>query len=146
MGVEISVNVYTKDCLNRYVVLSEFATISIPKINKHIHKDAKKGCIRTIKECFRIASDELKIKQELDKDEESQEVQDLEDAIHILEQMHEGKEMPYHFLVHDPSGNSYVQNPHAPAKDVYVSTNRHSMNLLKLLKCNLICTKCDISK
>ena len=30
--------------------------------------------------------------------------------------------MPWHFKIDDPSGNSYVQNPHAPANDVYVTT------------------------
>ena len=121
MGVKIDVNVYTSDCLNRYVVLSEFATISIPKINKDIHKDTKKGHIMTVRECFRIAADELKLKQEQLKGDGAEADQDHEEAINILEQMYEGKEMAYHFLVIDPSGNSHVQNPHAPSKDVYVS-------------------------
>jgi hypothetical protein len=33
--------------------------------------------------------------------------------------------MPYHFIIDDPSGNSFVQNPHAPANDVYVSYNEY---------------------
>jgi hypothetical protein len=43
--------------------------------------------------------------------------------------------MPYHFIIDDPSGNSYVQNPHAPAGDVYVSAKyyertRKDMNMM----------------
>uniref|UniRef100_A0A7S3N2D2 Zinc finger ZPR1-type domain-containing protein n=1 Tax=Euplotes harpa TaxID=151035 RepID=A0A7S3N2D2_9SPIT len=49
----------------------------------------------------------------------------LDEYIEKLERMCDGKDMPYHFLIDDPSGNSYVQNPHAPARDVYVTTKNY---------------------
>ena len=49
----------------------------------------------------------------------------LDEYIEKLNKMWEGKEMPYHFVIDDPSGNSYVQNPHAPARDVYVTTKHY---------------------
>jgi zinc finger protein len=41
--------------------------------------------------------------------------------------------MPYHFKIDDPSGNSYVQNPHAPAGDVYVKTKHYERTNQDLL-------------
>jgi len=37
-GVKIDVNVYSKDCLNRFIVKSEYAVISIPEIELEIPK------------------------------------------------------------------------------------------------------------
>jgi len=33
--------------------------------------------------------------------------------------------MPWHFKIDDPSGNSHVQNPHAPANDVYCTIKHY---------------------
>lgn len=49
----------------------------------------------------------------------------IDDYIEKLEGMCEGNDMPWHFKIDDPSGNSFVQNPHAPANDVYVKTKNY---------------------
>jgi zinc finger protein len=36
-----------------------------------------------------------------------------------LREFAEGKKFPFKFIVEDPSGNSYVQNPSAPTADQY---------------------------
>ena len=46
----------------------------------------------------------------------------IDEFIEKLERMCEGKDMPYHFIIDDPSGNSFIQNPHAPANDVYATS------------------------
>jgi zinc finger protein len=34
----------------------------------------------------------------------------------------DGRRFPFTFILEDPSGNSFVQNPNAPNKDVYMKT------------------------
>jgi zinc finger protein len=34
----------------------------------------------------------------------------------------DGRRFPFTFILEDPSGNSFVQNPMAPNKDVYMKT------------------------
>ena len=34
----------------------------------------------------------------------------------------DGRRYPFTFIVEDPSGNSFVQNPNAPNKDTYMKT------------------------
>jgi zinc finger protein len=40
----------------------------------------------------------------------------------VLQEYIDGKRFPFTFIVEDPSGNSYVQNPNAPSKDEYCKT------------------------
>eukprot|EP00117_Sycon_ciliatum_P036098 scpid107288/ scgid27233/ Zinc finger protein ZPR1; Zinc finger protein 259 len=42
--------------------------------------------------------------------------------------------MPYHFIIDDPSGNSYVQNPHAPANDVYAMTTEYTRTKVQMVE------------
>jgi zinc finger protein len=120
-GVKIDVNVYSKDCLNRFVVKSEFGTITIPEIELEIPRDTQKATIKTIEGYLRATADGLKLNQEERRLQDPDTAMKIDEFIEKLERMCDGKDMPYHFLIDDPSGNSYVQNPHAPAKDVYVS-------------------------
>lgn len=121
-GVLIDVNVYSKDCLNRFIVKSEFAVITIPEIELTIPKNTQKGSIKTLEGYIRATADGLKIHQDARRLVDPETAMKLDEFIEKLERMCDGKEMPYHFIIDDPSGNSYVQNPHAPARDVYVTT------------------------
>lgn len=128
--MKIDVNIYSKDCLNRFVVKSEFATISIPEIELEIPRDTQKASIKTIEGYLRATADGLKFNQEERRLQDPDTAMKIDEFIEKLERMCDGKDMPYHFLIDDPSGNSYVQNPHAPAKDVYVS----GINLLTICR------------
>lgn len=57
----------------------------------------------------------------------------IDEFIEKLLRMCDGKEMPYHFVINDPSGNSFVQNPHAPAGDVYVKTTHYKRTRKQVL-------------
>lgn len=125
--VKITVNVYSKDCLNRFVVKSEYATITIPEIELEIPKSTQKGSIKTIEGYLRATADGLKFNQEERRLQDPDTAMKLDEFIEKLERMCDGKDMPYHVVIDDPSGNSFVQNPHAPAKDVYVSTQHYKI-------------------
>ena len=40
----------------------------------------------------------------------------------------EGKRYPFTFILDDPSGNSFIQNPNAPNKDTYMKTEQYMRN------------------
>lgn len=101
---------------------SEYATITIPEIELTIPKNTQKGSIKTLEGYISATSDGLKLHQDARRLVDPDTAMKLDEYIEKLDRMCEGKEMPYHFIIDDPSGNSYVQNPHAPAKDVYVTT------------------------
>lgn len=124
-GVEIDVNIYSKDCLNRFVVKSEWAVVTIPEIELEIPKTTQMGSIKTIEGYIRATADGLKFNQEERRLVDPDTALKIDEFIEKLERMWDGKDMPYHFKIDDPSGNSYVQNPHAPAGDVYVKTKHY---------------------
>lgn len=123
---------YSKDCLNRFVVKSEWATITIPEIELEIPKSTQKGSIKTIEGFLSATADGLKMSQEERRISDPDTAMKIDEFIEKLERMCEGKEMPYHFHIDDPSGNSYVQNPHAPARDVYVTTHHYKRTKAQL--------------
>lgn len=43
----------------------------------------------------------------------------IDEYCDTLREFAEGKRFPFKFIVEDPSGNSYVQNPSAPTADQY---------------------------
>ena len=43
----------------------------------------------------------------------------IDDYCSTLEEYANGNKMPFTFIIEDPSGNSYVQNPAAPTPDQY---------------------------
>jgi zinc finger protein len=119
------VNVYSKDCLDRFIVKSEFATITIPEIELEIPRETQKGSIKTLEGYLNATAEGLKLNQEERRLTDPETAMKIDEFIEKLERMREGKEMPYHFIIDDPSGNSFVQNPHAPARDVYVSIKHY---------------------
>ena len=43
----------------------------------------------------------------------------IDEFIVQLKKYQNGEVLPFSFIVDDPSGNSFVQNPNAPTKDIY---------------------------
>lgn len=124
-GVEIDVNIYAKDTLNRFVVKSEWAVVTIPEIELEIPKTTQKGSIKTIEGYLRATADHLKLNQEERRITDPDSAMKIDEFIEKLEEMCLGMHMPWHFKIDDPSGNSFVQNPHAPANDVYCKTKHY---------------------
>lgn len=135
----MDVNIYSKDCLNRFVVKSEWAVITIPEIELEIPKTTQKGSIKTIEGYLRATADGLAMNQEERRIIDPDTAMKLDEYIEKLNRMCDGKDMPYHFLIDDPSGNSYVQNPHAPANDVYVSTKSYQRTKKQLVDMGFTC-------
>ena len=131
-------NIYSKDCLDRFVVKSEWAVITIPEIQLEIPKTTQKGSIKTVEGFLRATADGLALNQEERRLVDPDTALKIDEFIEKLERMCEGEDMPYHFKIDDPSGNSYIQNPHAPANDVYVTTTNYKRSKKQLAEMGFV--------
>ncbi|KZV24317.1 hypothetical protein F511_01799 [Dorcoceras hygrometricum] len=87
-----------KKMFNRQVVKSETATIKIPELDFEIPTEAQRGSLSTVEGILVRAADELEALQD------------------------ERKLVPpgdshFTFILDDPAGNSFIENPYAPSPD-----------------------------
>ena len=116
-GVQYKVHVTLPADLNRQVVKSEAATISIPCLEFEQPPTAgKKGEINTIEGLITGAVDGLLYFQS------QRQIADPDTAAKVavfVEKLNKLKDVeePFDMVIDDPSGNSFVENPQAPARD-----------------------------
>ena len=115
-GLRVTVTIATERDLSRQVVRSDYATIKIPTLELEIPPKGQKGEISTVEGVLQRTVTALEqdqpVRRHLDPEGASQidsfvariqEVLSLEESF-ILE-------------IDDPSGNSFIENPHAPGHD-----------------------------
>ena len=115
-GVTFEVSVNDPKDLNRQVVKGEFATISIPQVQLDIPAESQKGTINTIEGILQRVIDGLEQDQKIREAVEPENYQKVKDFCESLTQLKDNT-CAFSFILDDPSGNSFVENPHAPMKD-----------------------------
>jgi zinc finger protein len=118
-GVKYEVNVINDVAFNRQVVKSEFATIKVPECGLEMPPATQKGSIKTIEGYFASTIEGLQAMQEERRTVDPATAKKIDEYCQTLKEYSEGKRYPFKFIVEDPSGNSYVQNPSAPTADQY---------------------------
>ncbi|CAA0832237.1 ZPR1 zinc-finger domain protein [Striga hermonthica] len=101
---------------NRQVVKSETATIKIPELEFEIPPEAQRGSLSTVEGILMRAADELAALQEERKKVDSQTAEAIDDFLVKLRACATA-ESSFTFILDDPAGNSFIENPHAPAPD-----------------------------
>ncbi|KMZ08919.1 zinc finger protein ZPR1 [Drosophila simulans] len=121
-GIRIELVVQSVADLNRRVVRSDNSSISIPEVELEIPVQSQKGEVTTVEGIIErtIAG--------LSQDQEKRRIDHPETAASIeryIERLHRLKEVttPFHLLLEDISGNSFVENPLAPAADPQLKTS-----------------------
>ncbi|KAK5576041.1 hypothetical protein RB653_007179 [Dictyostelium firmibasis] len=110
-GCHIELNVTKEIDLNRQVVKMEKATISIPSLDFEI-PPSNNGSLNTIEGILKEAITNLTNASEIhteSKDELLGFVSKLSNLLMVDE--------PFKFIIDDPSGNSFIENPNAPKAD-----------------------------
>ncbi|XP_052201894.1 uncharacterized protein LOC127807814 isoform X2 [Diospyros lotus] len=102
--------------LNRQVVKSETATIKIPELDFEIPPEAQRGSLSTVEGILVRAADELEALQEERKKVDPQTADAIDHFLVKLRACAKG-ESPFTFLLDDPAGNSFIENPCAPSPD-----------------------------
>lgn len=105
-----------RQMLNRQVVKSESATIKIPELDFEIPPEAQRGSLSTVEGVLRRAADELEALQEERRKVNSQ-TADAIDQFLIKLRACAAANSSFTFILDDPAGNSFIENPFAPSLD-----------------------------
>ncbi|CAK7338793.1 unnamed protein product [Dovyalis caffra] len=102
--------------LNRQVVKSESATIKIPELDFEIPPEAQRGSLSTVEGILMRAANELEALQEERKKVDPQTAEAIDQFLLKLRACAAG-DSPFKFILDDPAGNSFIENPFAPSPD-----------------------------
>ncbi|EDX02172.1 zinc finger protein ZPR1 [Drosophila yakuba] len=129
-GIRIELQVRSVADLNRRVVRSDNSSISIPEVELEIPVQSQKGEVTTVEGIIErtIAG--------LSQDQDKRRIDHPEAAASIdkyIERLHSLKEVttPFRLLLEDISGNSFVENPLAPAADTQLKTSYFTRSQLQ---------------
>lgn len=118
-GVKYELKVINNISFNRTVVKSEYATIRVPEVGLEIPPQTQKGSIKTVEGFFMSTIEGLKDLQEERRKFDPVTADKIDEYCDKLKKYAEGEVLPFTFILEDPSGNSYIQNPAAPTADQY---------------------------
>ncbi|KAF7842539.1 zinc finger protein ZPR1-like [Senna tora] len=102
--------------LDRQVVKSESATIKIPELDFEIPPEAQRGTLSTVEGILLRAADELQALQEERRKVDPQTAEAIDQFLMKLRACATG-ESSFTFILDDPTGNSFIENPFAPSPD-----------------------------
>ncbi|KAK4781404.1 hypothetical protein SAY86_015506 [Trapa natans] len=105
-----------QEVLNRQVVKSESATIKIPELEFEIPPEAQRGSLSTVEGILVRAIDELQALQNERKKVDQQTAEAIDKFLEKLRACATGVSS-FTFILDDPSGNSFIENPLAPSPD-----------------------------
>ncbi|KAL6894022.1 hypothetical protein ACP4OV_008120 [Aristida adscensionis] len=108
------------EILNRQVVKSDSATIKIPELDFEIPPEAQRGTLSTVEGIIMRAVDELQALQDERKKVDPQKAEAIDQFLVKLRSLGSG-EAAFTFVLDDPAGNSFIENPHAPSSDPLLS-------------------------
>ena len=108
--------------LDRQLIKSDTATVTIPEIEFEIPAKTQKGEITTIEGLLKRAAENLSLYQSERLTQMPEVGQAVALIILALTEMSMGSlsKIPFHVVINDCAGNSYVENPFAPTKDPHL--------------------------
>jgi zinc finger protein len=115
--VRYELQVRGKKDLDRQVVKSEFATITIPELQLEIPPESQKGNLNTVEGILEQTHDGLQLQQPLRKIQHPEVYEKIEEFCKKLEEFRSGS-VPFTLTLDDPAGNSYIE----PIHDYYHPT------------------------
>ncbi|XP_010435563.1 PREDICTED: zinc finger protein ZPR1-like [Camelina sativa] len=101
---------------DRQVVKSESATIKIPELDFEIPPEAQRGSLSTVEGILSRAADELSALQEERRKVDPKTAEAIDQFLSKLRACAKA-ETSFTFILDDPAGNSFIENPHAPSID-----------------------------
>lgn len=118
-GIILELTVSTMKDMNRRTIKSNFATIKVPCCGFEIPPKTQKGKLTTLEGFLSNARDNFKASLDDGYYNEMGEdfISKIKELIANLTDALEGKKFPFKFILDDPSGNSFIENPYAPQTD-----------------------------
>ncbi|XP_041627059.1 zinc finger protein ZPR1 [Vulpes lagopus] len=115
-GVRYTLTVGAQEDMNRQVVKTDSATTRIPELDFEIPAFSQKGALTTVEGLISRAISGLEQDQPARRANEEPVAERIDEFIVKLKELKQVAS-PFTLIIDDPSGNSFVENPHAPQKD-----------------------------
>merc|ERR1711963_232700 len=122
-GIQYKVNVRENEDLSRQVVRSEHATVMIPEIDLEIPPGTS-GTVTTIEGILKRTVDGLMQDQPVRIHMDPEGAAQIEEYVNKIENQLMCLKSTFHLVIKDPSGNSYIENPHAPKPDPFTEVQQ----------------------
>ena len=118
-GIHFVLTVKTSKDMNRRIIKSNYASLSIPCCGLEIPQMTQKGKLSTIEGFISNAKDNLKASLDDGYYAEMGEnyINEIKETIKKLGDTLNGDKFPFELILDDPSGNSFIENPYAPQTD-----------------------------
>jgi len=115
-GIHIECEVKNAEDMNRQVVKSDNATVKVPELELEIPPETQQGTLNTVEGVIRAVAEGLEQMQPVRRVQVPEQAAAIDAYIAKLNEYAEGK---HHFtlILDDPTGNSHIENPLAPAPD-----------------------------
>ncbi|KAK2101859.1 hypothetical protein P7K49_019526, partial [Saguinus oedipus] len=135
-GVRYTLTVRALEDMNREVVKTDSATTRIPELDFEIPAFSQKGALTTVEGLITRAISGLEQDQPARRANKDATAERIDEFIVKLKELKQVTS-PFTLIIDDPSGNSFVENPHAPQKDdalviTYYSRTRQQEEMLGL--------------
>jgi len=125
-GVKYNLRLCNQKDLNRDIVQSEFATVTIPELELEIPRTNKKGMLNTVEGLIQNVIDGLTQDQEERQKVDPENAVKIDEFINRLKKFRNGEAFPFHLIIDDPSGNSFIKNPFAPNSDPDMQVEKYN--------------------
>lgn len=96
------------------MVKGDNCTISIPELQLDIPPITQQGDLNTVEGILCRVSEQLRQEQPYRKETCPEVYEQVEAFCQRIDKLSRGEELPFTFIVDDPSGNSFVENPYLP--------------------------------
>lgn len=115
-GLKLTATISTERDLSRQVVKSDYATLVIPEIELEIPPKGQKGEITTVEGVLQRTIAGLEQDQVVRRHMDPEGAKQIDDYI---VRINDTLKLATHFTIQvdDPTGNSFIENPHAPGPD-----------------------------
>mmetsp|Transcript_8805 Transcript_8805/g.14292 ORF Transcript_8805/g.14292 Transcript_8805/m.14292 type:complete len:586 (+) Transcript_8805:396-2153(+) len=114
-GCKYTVTITNKQDMDRNIVKSDTAVFHVKELDFQI--DSGKGVLTTLEGLLREAMNELKESQDVRRDQSPEIAAKVDAFVAKLALILCGVSFPFTVVLEDPSGNSFIENPHAPNRD-----------------------------
>ncbi|XP_030918253.1 zinc finger protein ZPR1 [Geospiza fortis] len=115
-GVRYTLAVTSRQDMNREVVKTDCASVRIPELDFEVPAFSQKGVLTTIEGIIDRAVAGLEQDQPARRATDAEVARKIDEFIGKLRQLKDVSS-PFTFVLDDPSGNSFVENPRAPQRD-----------------------------
>jgi len=121
LGVRYTLTVTSVADLSRTVVKADSASVLLPHLDFEIPAGTQRGTLNTIEGLLDRSIDGLSQMQEERRKQTPEVAAKIDAVIAELTRCKNGEHLPFVIVVDDPAGNSFIENPRAPADDPQLS-------------------------